>query len=507
MSHRFEGLWVALGVLLAAGVCFAHEGEGHAIPAPSAPSVATLHTMTAASEQFELVVKHLPLAPRKPATLDVYLSDFDSNAPVTGATLQLSLRARRGGSELWSGVAVPSDAAGIYHASLAPADTGTFNLLVSVAAGERQDQFALAGVEVRLAGAAQPAGSAAPVRRPWQIGLWALAALGALALLRLLRRLLRRRRPAAPTASALLIAALIVAGGTLGSAHEGHDEGPATSGQNLAPGDAVYLAKESQFLLGMRTVPAELQSVQKHLHVLGRVEPRNGGQLEILAPQSGRLYFPAGRTPVLGVRVARDQIVAALVVVDSLRLRSALDGVVIDVTAVNGQLVAAGQRIMTILDPAVVWVHADVYERDLASVEHSSGARIASPAYPDQVLTGRRVALGATLGEVQGTVEAYFEVGNPGGRLRVGMLVDVEIEQGGVEAALIVPRSALVEKDGRSLVFVHTAPERFAAREVSEVANLGERIAVRGNLRERDRVVIAGSYQLLTAPVVAAAHP
>ncbi len=111
------------------------------------------------------------------------------------------------------------------------------------------------------------------------------------------------------------------------------------------------------------------------------------------------------------------------------------------------------------------------------------------------------MALGATLGEVQGTVEAWFEVPNPQGRLRVGLLVDVDIEEQGSESALIVPRAAMVERDGRNLVFVHVAPELFAAREVMPVANLGERIAVHGDLEAEDRVVVSGSYQLLSAAV------
>jgi multidrug efflux pump subunit AcrA (membrane-fusion protein) len=121
---------------------------------------------------------------------------------------------------------------------------------------------------------------------------------------------------------------------------------------------------------------------------------------------------------------------------------------------------------------------------------------------PDLTLSGRRVALGITQGEVPGAVEAWFEVPNPGGRLTVGALVDVDIEQGGMESALIIPRSAIFEKDGRKLIFVHTAPERFTAREVTLGTSLGARVAVSGDLKPGDRVVTGGGYPLLTAPVV-----
>jgi len=204
--------------------------------------------------------------------------------------------------------------------------------------------------------------------------------------------------------------------------------------------------------------------------------------------------------------VKRGDVVATLVIVDSLHIRAAIGGVVTEAPLVNGQLVEAGQQILRILDSSVLWVHADVYERDLGAVEGSKSALVSSPGFPGQVFPGRRVAVGASLGEVQGTVETYFETPNPGGRLRVGMLVDVQIQQGESRPTLVVPRSALSEKDGRKLVFVHTAPERFAAREVRIVSNLGDRVSVEGTLAAGDRVVTSGSYQLLSAPVLSLAE-
>ena len=63
-----------------------------------------------------------------------------------------------------------------------------------------------------------------------------------------------------------------------------------------------------------------------------------------------------------------------------------------------------------------------------------------------------------------------------------------------------------VEKDGHKLVFVHSAPERFTAQEVTLGASLGARVAVTGSVAPGDRVVIAGGYPLLAAPVVGLGH-
>ncbi len=55
-------------------------------------------------------------------------------------------------------------------------------------------------------------------------------------------------------------------------------------------------------------------------------------------------------------------------------------------------------------------------------------------------------------------------------------------------------------------MFVHTAPERFTARQVTIGTSLGERVAVTGDIVPGDRVVVSGGYLLLTAPVVSVGH-
>lgn len=489
MNRRVRTLVLFLG--LASGMtprAGAHEGHDNA-PATSGAPMAGRHVLTAVSDRYEVVLKNDPLRPGQKSVVDLYLSEFRTNAPVAGAAISWSLRS--GGRALSAGAFTATPRSGVYGSPLqSPPDTGSYTMLLTIAGPGGEERFALSGLDVRRDGAATdgPASNAFPW--PWLLGVVVVLLGGSLIWA-------RRRAPAAP-AVLLICFALAPAA----RAHEGHDKAPAASGAPAAPGAQVHVAKESQFLLGILTEPLRRQPVQRRLTVLGRVAPRGGGEIEIVAPQSGRLFFAAGRAPVMGQRVTKGAPVARLTVVDDLTLRSPLSGVLTGVFVVNGQLVEAGQKLMTLLDPSVVWVHADVYEADIASVQRSTRAVITSQSMPDVALAGRRVALGVTQGEVPGAIEAWFEVPNAGGRLKIGALVDVGIEQGGEESTLVVPRTAVFEKEGRKLVFVHTAPERFTAREVVLGTSLGPRVAVTGDLSPGDRVVVAGGYPLLTAPVV-----
>jgi cobalt-zinc-cadmium efflux system membrane fusion protein len=482
---RRLALVLALLLPLTAEAAAAKDAPGSGDAAMSIGQMLTVH-----SDRYEVVLKSKPLRPGLKDSLDLYLSDFRTNAPIARATIALSLRSN--GKELWTGSALATTRAGIFVVPFtAPADTGSFTLLVTIAAATGEvERFALS--DLRVSTERSEANTSAPRGFPWS---WLLV--GALAFLVGLLVVARRRMPAI---GAAFILCLLLAPNA--RAHAGHDDAPASSGTPVGPGVQVFVSKASQFLMGIRTEPLQHQPVQKRLSVLGRVAPRGGGEIEIVAPQSGRIFFAGDQVPVLGQSVTKGQSIARLTVVDDLTLRAPLTGVLTGVFVVNGQLVEAGQKLMTVLDPSVVWVHADVYEADIASVQRATRAVITSQSMPDLALEGRRVALGVTQGEVPGAIEAWFEVPNPGGRLRIGALVDVGIEQGGAESALVIPRSAVFEKDGRKLVFVHTTPERFTAREVSMVTILGARVAVTGDLAPGDRVVVSGGYPLLTAPVV-----
>ena len=463
-------------------------------PMSGGAAISSQQILAVHSDRYEVVLKSKQLRPGLRDSLDFYLSDFQTNAPITNVAIALSLRSNA--RAIWTGSAIATSRAGIFMVPFqAPADTGSFTVLMTIAAASGvEERFALSGLRVSTEGSETRA--LAPRGFRW---IWLLA--GALVLLVGLLVMARRRMQA--TGVALMLCLFLTMDA---QAHAGHDEAPASSGTPVGPGAQVFVSKASQFLLGILTEPLQRQPVQSRLSVLGRVAPRGGGEIEIVAPQSGRIFFAQSRAPVLGQNVTKGAPVARLRVVDDLTLRAPLTGVLTGVFVVNGQLVEAGQKLMTLLDPSVVWVHADVYEADIASVQRSTRAVITSQSMPDVVLAGRRVALGVTQGEVPGAIEAWFEVPNPGGRLRVGALVDVGIEQGGLESALIVPRSAVFEKDGRKLVFVHTAPERFTAREITLGTSLGARVAVSGDLNLGDRVVVSGGYPLLTAPVVGLGH-
>jgi hypothetical protein len=79
------------------------------------------------------------------------------------------------------------------------------------------------------------------------------------------------------------------------------------------------------------------------------------------------------------------------------------------------------------------------------------------------------------------------------------MFADVQISSGAAQKVLAVPDAARVNVDGKQLVFVHTAPEEFVARELAVGSRDGPYWAVRAGLAGGERVVVQGVHQLRAA--------
>lgn len=286
----------------------AHDGEDHGAPeaAPPATDAATgRRTASGQTGQFELLIK---LAPRagEPIVLSVFLADWATNAPVGDATIALEIQS----SPPVTAAAEPAGRPGVYHA-IARVPAGTYPVVATVTAGDRVDLVEIADVDFTpVAAIASPAAHdhAAVPWRAITIGAGVLVVLVVAGVTLARRRVARQVVPAA--ALLLAVSAPLVARG-----HEGEDHGApaATESPAARSGGATYLAKESQFLLGILTRVVAERDVSARIATVGRVVPRVDGHAQIAAPQPGRVLAPPRRSlPFLGDRVRKGQVLLVL---------------------------------------------------------------------------------------------------------------------------------------------------------------------------------------------------
>ncbi len=157
------------------------------------------------------------------------------------------------------------------------------------------------------------------------------------------------------------------------------------------------------------------------------------------------------------IRAGMDRAKASLEEAKLRRERAAItapfDGVVEEMKVSVGERLSQGQEVAKIVDLKNLRIEASVLEHDLPFIKLGGDATITAAAFPDKPIRGRVAAI---LPLVDSTTRAGRAViratGN--GILRPGMYADVRLEATRLPNRTIVPASAVIERDGRPLVFV-----------------------------------------------------
>lgn len=262
----------------------------------------------------------------------------------------------------------------------------------------------------------------------------------------------------------------------------------------LGDAQAAYLEAQARHDLAGATLAR-----QRQLH-RGELTARK----EVLAAEHEQ------RVAAIGLERARNRL--RLFGLDDARVRRlassrALDPRVPMTTPIGGLVVARhvtlgemlepaqAQPAFTIMDPATLWVHANLYERDLARVRPSQAATVTTPAYPGKVYPGRVSLISTTLDKDTRTARARVAVANADGALKPGMFATVRLAVGRVRA-LVVPVSAVVLEREKAYVFVQEGADRFERRAVElEPPEAGVH-RVKSGVAAGEKVVAAGAFML-----------
>jgi membrane fusion protein, copper/silver efflux system len=180
-------------------------------------------------------------------------------------------------------------------------------------------------------------------------------------------------------------------------------------------------------------------------------------------------------------------------VAKDLMLPSPVSGVVLKKDAVPGLAIAAGMPLYTIADLSTVWVLADVYQSEMASVARGNTAQVRAAFAPGEVFRGRVDFVYPTLAEDTRTAKVRVVLPNPKGLLKPGMYVTVSL-QGKGRDVLAVPRSALIQTGERQIAFVEQSPGVYVPREVKTGAQSKEFVEVLSGLADGEIVVTSANF-------------
>jgi RND family efflux transporter MFP subunit len=154
-----------------------------------------------------------------------------------------------------------------------------------------------------------------------------------------------------------------------------------------------------------------------------------------------------------GVETARVRLDRARYERERAVIAAPFDGTLDDLRVSLGERLTAGQELGKLVDLQNLRIDAAVLEHDLPLVRVGGEAIVTTAATPDRPVRGRIAALLPLVDSTTRAGRALIRVqGN--GTLRPGMYADVRLEATRLAGRIIVPERAVIQRDGRPLVFV-----------------------------------------------------
>jgi len=185
-------------------------------------------------------------------------------------------------------------------------------------------------------------------------------------------------------------------------------------------------------------------------------------------------------------------------------VRSPIAGTVVQVSATPGAFLEEGEELFYVVDLERLWLEVQIPEADIGRVRGTTGAWFEVEGFDRRFEVnpetgGRIVSLGGVVHPRRRTVPLVLEIPNPDRALRVGMFARVRVLTGQSHGGVAAPISAVVDEDGRDVVYVQSGGELFERRFVKLGIRDGAFVEVLRGLDAGDRVVTDGAYLIRLA--------
>jgi membrane fusion protein, multidrug efflux system len=194
---------------------------------------------------------------------------------------------------------------------------------------------------------------------------------------------------------------------------------------------------------------------------------------------------------------AEDQLNQAINSTSYALLLADKDGIVTSVRAEPGQVVAAGQAVITLALTSDIEVLAAIPEQEIVRLKPGDSASIALWSAPSVTSEGKIREIAGAADAASRTYSVRVTIGNPVPEMRIGMTASAAFKVPQETPITTLPLTALTESNGTTVVFVvgkDTQTVRRRTVETSGVSEDGARIA--SGLAPGE-IVVTGGVQFL----------
>ena len=179
-------------------------------------------------------------------------------------------------------------------------------------------------------------------------------------------------------------------------------------------------------------------------------------------------------------------------------------GYIHQIYASEGEYINAGEKLATVITPNKLILQADVPQNHFNKLSTFTSASFSTSysnkLYRSEALNGKLLAYGRSTDESSFFTPVSFEIDYPAD-LFPGSFVEINLLGKPFSGAIVVPKTALMEEQGKIYVFLHHEDGDYEKRYVELGADDGEFVQILAGLEENQMVVVAGAYHVKLAAV------
>lgn len=175
-----------------------------------------------------------------------------------------------------------------------------------------------------------------------------------------------------------------------------------------------------------------------------------------------------------------------------LTVKAPIGGVVVKRNIDPGQYLNYGDSVLTISDPSQLWFFGNIYEQDYARVRIGQKLQLESPALPDKTFSGTVDFIAPGVDPATHVLAIRCNVPNVNGQLRPELFVNARLLIAS-KRALVLPKSAVVQRNDAAYVIVDLKDGRYQRLRVTTVPLDDSRVAITSGLKGGEAIVIEGA--------------
>jgi RND family efflux transporter MFP subunit len=277
----------------------------------------------------------------------------------------------------------------------------------------------------------------------------------------------------------------------------------------VAVADATLKSAQAQAsLIHAGTRPEDLQAAQLRVDQASEAlsQAQTSGQAKVWQAQAALQQAQqsalavaakqqAARAAEEAARQKQSDLAAAQAVAGYAVLRSPLTGVVSRRVLNPGDMADPATPIVEVTDTRTLNLLANLPAEDGVKVRRGMAVRVTAADLPGRQFMGRVVSVGQVDPQTN-LLAVRISVSNPTGRLKVGTFATAEIILHTDPQAVVVPKQAVLTREGKSVVFVVGHDDVAHLKEVTLGAEQGSRVQILLGVSPGATVIRLGAYEL-----------